>query len=67
MDTRFVSSTASISALRTGQPPMLWIPPFFLVDKAAGAEADHTPPSSSRLKIGGTLVAIFGRPSLLGT
>jgi len=54
----------SISALGTGQLPMLWIPPFFLVDEGDRAEADHTLPSSSRLKIGGALVSIFGGASL---
>jgi hypothetical protein len=52
----FLFSTASRSALRPTQPPMQWVlVAFFPAGKTPGAVADHSLPSSAKVKNGGAI------------
>jgi hypothetical protein len=49
----FLFSTASRSALGPTQPPIQWVPgALSLGVKQLGHDADHTPPSSAKVKNG---------------
>jgi hypothetical protein len=52
----FLFSIASILALGPNQPPIQWVPGGdFHGGKAAGCEADNSPPSSAEVKNGGAI------------
>jgi hypothetical protein len=47
----YLFTTASRTALGPTQPPIQWVPGAFSLDiKRPGREADHSPPSSAKVK-----------------